>query len=100
VWIVGLLPSDGSSPVPESVRVAFHSFSDIKKPGSYTAPGRSWLPHGKVQPSDTPQFTFREWWKIREGETLGEPFDVRDVLVKGLVDVLEKVCTVLHLPVP
>ena len=96
MWIVGLLPSDGSSPVPESVRVAFHSFSDIRKPSSYTAPSRSWLPHGKVQSSDTPQFNFREWWKIREGETLGEPFDVRDVLVKGLVDLLERYAPFLN----
>ena len=99
MWIVGLLPSDGSSPVPESLRVTFHSFSDIRKPGSYTAPGGSWLPQGSVQLSDN-QFNFREWWKIREGETLGEPFDVRDELVKELVDLLDKVCPLLQLPVP
>ena len=29
-----------------------------------------------------------------------KPYDVRDVLVKGLVDLLEKVCTLLQLPVP
>ena len=51
--------------------------------------------HGKVQSSETPQFNFREWWKIT-----GEPFDVHDVLIKGLVDLLEKVCTFLQLPVP
>jgi len=100
VWIVGLLPPDSHSSVPESVKVAFHSFSDIRTSGSYTAPDGSWLPHGKVQSSDTPLFKFREWWKIREGKTMRKPYDVRDVLVKGLVDLLEKVCTLLQLPVP
>ena len=100
MWIVGLLPPDGSSPVPESVRVAFRSFSDIRNPGSYTAPDESWLPHHKVQSSGTPRFNFTEWWNIREGEILGEPFDIRDELPNVLVGFLERVCTLLLLPIP
>ena len=45
MWIVGLLPPDGSSSVPESVRDAFPCFSNIRNPGSYTAPDESWLLH-------------------------------------------------------
>jgi hypothetical protein len=85
--------------VPESVRVAFHCFSDIRNPGSYTAPDGSQLLKGKVQPSDTPQFNFTEWWMIGEGETMGEPFDVRDEVVVGLLHALEMVCSSLQLKV-
>ncbi|KAF8261035.1 hypothetical protein EI94DRAFT_1705857 [Lactarius quietus] len=89
MWIVGLLPSDGSSPVPESVQDAFHSFSDIRNPGSYTATDRRQLPKGDIHKSDAPHFNFTEWWKIGEGDTMGEPFDVCDELVEGLLRVLE-----------
>jgi hypothetical protein len=103
VWIVGLLSSGGSSPcVPESVRVAFRSFSDIGRSGSYAAPNGSSLSQGnlgKVQPSGTPQFNFTEWWKIGEGEAMGEPFDVRDEVVVGLLHALEMVCALLRLSV-
>jgi hypothetical protein len=85
--------------VPESVRVAFHSFSDIRNPGSYAAPDGSRLPQGKVQPSDAPQFYFTEWWIIGGGVTMGEPFDVRDEVVAGLLRALEMVCTSLQLQV-
>ncbi|KAF8266110.1 hypothetical protein EI94DRAFT_1803596 [Lactarius quietus] len=88
-WIVGILPSGGSSQVPESVRVAFHSFSDIRNPGSYTAPDGSQLPKGNVQQANTPQFNFTEWWEIGQGDTLSEPFDVRDEIVRELLRVLE-----------
>jgi hypothetical protein len=92
VWIVGLLSSDSCSPyVPESIRVAFQSFSDIRNPGSYTTLDRSRLPQGKVEPSHAPQFNFTEWWNIGEGETMREPFDVRDEVVAGLLHALEKV---------
>jgi hypothetical protein len=84
--------------VPASIKVTFHSFSDIRTSGSYTAPDRSLLPHGKVQSSDMSLFKFRKWWEIREGKTLRKPYDVQDVLVKGLVDLLEKVSTSLQLP--
>jgi hypothetical protein len=98
VWIVGLLSSGGSSPyVPDSVRVAFHSFLDIRNPGSYTAPNGIRLLQSKVQPSDTLPFNFTEWWMIGEGETMGEPFDVRDEIVVGLLHALEMVSTLLQL---
>ncbi|KAN0128682.1 hypothetical protein V8E53_013501 [Lactarius tabidus] len=87
MWIVGLQSSAGSSPVPESIRVAFGSFSDIRNPGSYTAPYGSLLPQGKEQ-SDTATFNFTEWWKFGEGETMEEPFDVCDEVVEGLLHAL------------
>jgi len=98
--MVGLQTSPaGSSPVPESIRVAFSSFADIRDPGSYTAPDESLLPQAKEWPSDTAQFNFAEWWKMGEGETMGEPFDVRDELVEGLLRVLDVVCNLRELQV-
>ena len=38
VWIVGLLSSNGTPDVPKSVVIAFQSYSDIRDPGTYTAP--------------------------------------------------------------
>jgi hypothetical protein len=91
--MVGLQTSpSGSSPVLESIRVAFGSFADIRDPGSYTAPDESLLPQSKEWPSDTAQFHFTEWWKFGEGETMGEPFDVRDEVVEGLRHALREVC--------
>jgi hypothetical protein len=89
--MVGLQsPSTSSPPVPELIRVIFGSFSDIRDPGSYTAPNGSLLPQGKEQPLDTAKFNFTEWWKIREGETMGEPFDVHNEVV-GLLHALDMV---------
>ena len=99
MWIVGLLTPGGSSTVPESVRVAFHSFSDIGNPGSYTAHNGSWLLQSKFQPSAARSFNFTEWWTLREGETLGEPFDVCDEVVGGLLRALDMVCTLVQLQV-
>jgi hypothetical protein len=84
--------------VPESIKVAFHCFPDIKNPGSYTAPNGSWLPKAMVHPLaiGVPQFNFTEWWKVGEGATLREPFDVRDEIVPGLLRALEKVCNSLQ----
>ena len=84
----------------ESVRISFHSFLDIKKPNSYTVSDASWLLQAKVQLSEAPCFNFTKWWKIKEGEILGEPFDVHDELLKVLLCFLEMVCTLLQLPVP
>jgi hypothetical protein len=96
VWIVGLQSSAGSSPVPEPIKVAFSSFSDIGNPGSYTSsPFGSLLQQGKEQSSDSAKFKFTEWWKIGEGETMEEPFDVHDELVEGLLHALDMVCN-LH----
>ena len=86
--------------MPESVRVSFHSFLDIRKPSSYTAPDASQLLQAKVQSPEAPCLNFMEWWKIREGEILGEPFDVCDELPKVLVHFLKMVCTLLQLLVP
>ena len=80
MWIVGLLPPGSHSSVPASIKVTFHSFSDIRTSGSYTAPDRSLLPHGKVQSSDTSLFKFRKWWEIRDGKTLRKPYDIQDVV--------------------
>ncbi|KAF8262962.1 hypothetical protein EI94DRAFT_1704381 [Lactarius quietus] len=88
-WVIGLLPSGGSSQVPELVWVAFYSFSDIRNPGSYTAPDGSQLLRGNVQQAVAPQFTFTEWWAIGHGDTLSEPFDVHDEIVRELLHVLE-----------
>jgi hypothetical protein len=97
MWIIGLMLSSGSFPsVPESVRIAFHSFLDIRNPGTYTAPDGSRQLQGKVQASTSPQFKFTEWWKT-EGETMRELFDVCNEVVVGLLHALEKVCTLFHL---
>lgn len=100
MWIVGLQSSGGSSPVPESIRIAFRSFSDIRNPGSYTAVDGSWLPKDKAKPSNIARFNFTEWWKVRESETSGKVFDVRDEVVAGLLRALEMVCTPLQFLVP
>ncbi|KAH9010537.1 hypothetical protein EDB84DRAFT_1570395 [Lactarius hengduanensis] len=90
VWVIGLLSSSGSSPhVPEPVRIAFHSFSDIRNPGTYATHNGNQKPKGKIQASAIPRFNFTEWWKIGEGVAMKEPFDVRDELVPGLLHALE-----------
>ena len=98
MWIVGILSSDGSQPsVPESIRIAFRSFSDIRVTGSYTAPDRSQLPTGSAVPlSDAPQFNFTEWWNI-EGERIRSPFDIWDELIPKLLHALKKVCAFFYL---
>ncbi|KAI9443816.1 hypothetical protein H4582DRAFT_2071289 [Lactarius indigo] len=89
VWIIGLLSSSSSSPqVPESVRIAFCGFSDIRNPGSYMAPEANQQLEGMFQAAGIPQFNFTEWWKF-EGETMKEPFDVREEVVVGLLRALE-----------
>ena len=77
--------------MPESIRIAFHSFLDIWVAGSYTAPKRGQVPTGGTPPpSDAPQFNFTEWWKTGEGETT-RPFDVQDELIPKLLLASEKV---------
>jgi hypothetical protein len=97
--MVGLQSSSAGSPVPESIRVAFSNFVDIRYPGSYITPNGSLLLQGKEQPPDTAKFNFTEWWKIREGETMGEPFDVWDEIVEGLLHALDMVCKLLSLQI-
>ena len=82
--------------MPESVRVAFQSFSDIRDPGSYAIPDGIRLPQGNIEPLHAPQFNFTEWWTIGEGDTIRGPFDVRDEVVVGLLHALEEVCTLFH----
>lgn len=90
--MIGLLASTGSSPyVPEPVRIAFRSFSDIKTPGTFSAPEPGLLPGAEYKALDYGKFNFTEWWKIAEGEKLSKPFDVREELVAGLLRVLEMV---------
>jgi hypothetical protein len=91
VWIVGIQSYIGSSHIPESIRVAFGSFSDIRNPGSYTTPDVSSLPQGTDGRSDGTQFNLTKWWEIRDEETMGEPFNVRDELVGELLHALRMV---------
>jgi hypothetical protein len=91
VWILGIQSYIGSSHIPESIRVAFGSFSDIRNPGSYTAPDGSSLPKDTDGRSDDTQFNLTKWWEIRDGETMGEPFDVRGELVEELLRALRTV---------
>ena len=59
-------------------------------------PDESWQPQDIDEPSDTPNFNFTEWWNIGEGETLREPFDVREEVVLRLSQALEVVCNLLR----
>jgi hypothetical protein len=84
--------------VPELVRVAFRSFSDVKNPGTYAAPDESLLRQAECRTSVDPNFNFNftEWWKTAEGEKLSKPFDVGEELVEGLLRVLEMVSTLFY----
>lgn len=90
--------------MPESIKIAFHCFSNITDPGTYVAPDErllrqaaSWaacetaetLPVGH-------RFNFTEWWKIAEGEKLCEPFNIGEELVAGLLREVEAVCALLY----
>jgi hypothetical protein len=85
--------------LPESLRTAFHSFSDITDPGTYSTPNVTTLPQSDVQTLDVPVTLFTEWWRIGEGEKLREPFDVRDELVAGLLRILDVVSDFFYLQV-
>ena len=71
--------------MPEPVRVAFCSFSDIKNPETYAAPNESLLLQAGYETSVDPKFNLTEWWKIAEGERLSKAFDVGEELVAGLL---------------
>jgi len=82
--------------VPEPVRIAFRSFSDIKNSGGTysapdSAPDKSLLIQAGNNASVDSKFNFTEWWRILEGEKLTKPFDVGEELVAGLQRVLEMV---------
>ncbi|KAH9022873.1 hypothetical protein EDB85DRAFT_2151483 [Lactarius pseudohatsudake] len=92
IWIIGLLSSSGSSPyVPESVKIAFHSFSDIRNLGTYATSNQDQKlkGKGKVQASPTLAFSLTEWWNAGEGVVMKEPFDVHDELIAGLLCALK-----------
>ena len=81
--------------MPEPVRIAFRSFSDIKNPDTYAAPDESLLlQSGSEKPFEW-KFNFTEWWKFEESEKLSAPFDVGEELVAELLRALETVCTSL-----
>ncbi|KAH9038879.1 hypothetical protein EDB85DRAFT_2141449 [Lactarius pseudohatsudake] len=92
VWIISLLSSSGSSPyVPESVKITFHSFSNIRNPGTYATSNwdQKLKGKGKVQASPTLPFSLMEWWNFGEGMVIKEPFDVCDELIAGLLRALK-----------
>jgi hypothetical protein len=91
------LASNGSSPfVPEPVRIAFRSFSDIKKPETYSAPDEHLLPPASCETTIGRTFNFTEWWNIDKGDELDKPFDIGEELTAGLLCVLERVSTLLY----
>jgi hypothetical protein len=92
VWIVGLLSSNGTPDVPKSVVIAFQSYSDIRDPGTYTAPDVTGLQQAQDKSSRIFHSCFTEWWRAGEREKLEEPFDFRNELVVMLLRVLEEVC--------
>jgi hypothetical protein len=97
-WIIGLLASSGSPPnVPEPVRIAFHSFSDIENPGTYAASDDSLRLQATYKASADAKFNLTEWWKIAEGEKLSKSFDVGEELVAGLLRALEMVSTLFYM---
>jgi hypothetical protein len=81
------------------VKIAFHSFSDIGNPHTYIPPDESRLLQVKVKKSDSSKFNFTEWWKVREGEILREPFDVGDEVTAALLRAVEMVGAFIHFPV-
>lgn len=96
-WIIGVLASSSRSPhIPEPVKVAFRSFSDIKNPGTYEAPDVNLLLQPASATSIDPKFGLTEWWKMEEGQKLSKPFDVGDELVAGLLHALEMVSTLFY----
>jgi hypothetical protein len=82
--------------VPEAVRIAFCSFSNINDSGTYAAPSDSLLQAGRKTSVDS-NFNFTEWWIIVDGEKLSKPFDVGEELVAGLLHVLEAVSTLFYI---
>jgi hypothetical protein len=91
------LASHGSAPhIPEPVKVAFHSFSDITNPGTYAAPDGRLLLQAASRASVDAEFNLTEWWKIAEGAKLDKTFDVGEELVEGLVHALDMVSTLFY----
>lgn len=91
------MASSGSAPhIPEPIKVAFHSFSDITNPGTYAAPdGRLLLQAGSRTSVDA-KFNLTEWWKLAEGAKMNKAFDVGEELAAGLLRALEMVSTLFY----
>jgi len=90
------LASSSSPPyVPEAVRIAFRSFSDIRNPGTYATHDGGLLPQAGYGASVNPNFFFTEWWKF-EGKKMSRPFDIGDELVAQILHVLEKVSALFY----
>jgi hypothetical protein len=83
--------------VPEPVKIAFRSFSDIKNPGTYAAPDEILLLQVECKTSVSSKFNFTEWWKSAEGEKMSKAFDIGEELVAGLLRVLEAVSTIFYI---
>jgi hypothetical protein len=92
------LASSGSTPhIPEPVKVAFRSFSNITNPETYAAPDGILLLQAGSRTSVDPKFNLTEWWKIAEGAKLNKPFDVGEELAAGLLRALEMVNTLFYI---
>lgn len=86
--------------MPEPVRIAFRSFSDIKDPRTYVACNESLLLQTGHNASVNPDFNLTEWWRMARGEKLSRPFNVGDELVAGMLQVLERVSTLFYIYSP
>lgn len=75
--------------MPNPVRIAFRSFSDIENPETYVEPPESLVLRAGYKASVGLEFNLTEWWKFDAGRTLSKPFDVGEELVSGLLRVLE-----------
>jgi hypothetical protein len=85
--------------VPEPVRIAFHSFSDIKNLGTYAAPEESLLLQtwSMTRISEGPNFHLPKWWEIPEGEKMSKPFNVGEQLVIELLCVRSMVSALFYI---
>lgn len=83
--------------MPEPVKIAFRSFSDIRNPGTFRAPEGSLLLLAGREASVDHKFNFTEWWKTEEGENLSKPFDIGEELILELLCALEMVSTLSYL---
>lgn len=86
--------------MPEPVKIAFRSFSDIKDPRTYAARDESLQLQAWHGTSLNPNFKFTEWWRVAEGEKLSGPFNVGDELVAEVMQVLERVSAFMFIYAP
>lgn len=83
--------------MPEPVRIAFQSFSDIRNLETYTAPDESLPLQAGCKTSVDPNFGFTEWWRIEDGKKLNKPFDIGEELVERLLHALDMVSLIEYL---